>query len=454
MPPKAHRAGATGLPRTHSRSSSGGSSKAALNLHFTQKDPAPVKQAERTKKNGFVHDPHSRNTSPYPPRVNSSTRLASKEQLPVQAQRHVPPSNQRQTNGKPKAGFTIASQSADEDDEWVSSESGAATPSSVSSDSGRSRTPVDTHKHSLPAAPPVDELMQRPETPRAQPLSMSRVPTIRPPEAPARVSSAVAVSAARASPAPALATSRHQVKQYNLSQHHSPERRIMETRSENTSPINRPRPHKRQSVTRPPSTHSTTSRNDAPLRPHPLIRGQSYGYTAPVTPRMVPLAPLTITSEAAPAHISTTKTYDTEDRICTSPSSIKTAHALPPDRRTSISSARSVVTLPTQAHIQPPHFKAVHDRTRTLSSMSSTSSSSVQALSSLAQLPTTRPSTPQYTSYFPAASPYTNLETVHPLLPPPYLSAHVSILAHRSPLRESYDRVIAAKEQQRRGESV
>ncbi|KAG2043540.1 hypothetical protein BDR03DRAFT_978010 [Suillus americanus] len=454
MPPKAHRAGATGLPRTHSRSSSGGSSKAALNLHFTQKDPAPAKQAERTKKNGLVHDPHSRNTSPYPPRVNSSARLASREQLPVQAQRHAPPSNQRQTTGKPKAGFTIANQSADEDDEWISSESGAATPSSVSSDSGRSRTPVETHRHSLPVAPPIDEFIHRPETPRAQPPSMSRVPTIRPPEAPARASSAVAVSAAHASPAPALAISRHQVKQSNLSQHPSPERRIMETRSENTSPIHRSRPDKRQSVTRPPSTHSTTSRNDAPLRPHPLIRGQSYGHAAPVTPRMVPLAPLTITSEAAPAHISTTQTYDTEDRICTSPSSIKTAYAPPPNRKASISSARSVVTLPTQAHIQPLHFKAVHDRTRTLSSMSSTSSSSVQALSSLAQLPTTRPSTPQYTSHFPAASLYTNLETVHPLLPPPYLSAHVSILAHRCPLRESYDRVIAAKEQQRRGESA
>jgi hypothetical protein len=64
MPPKAHRAGATGLPRTHSRSSSGGSSKAALNLHFTQKDPAPAKQAERTKKNGFVHDVRHINVCP------------------------------------------------------------------------------------------------------------------------------------------------------------------------------------------------------------------------------------------------------------------------------------------------------------------------------------------------------------------------------------------------------
>ena len=52
MAPKAHRTGATGLPRTHSRSSSSGSSKAALNLHFTQKDPT----LERTKRAGHGHE--------------------------------------------------------------------------------------------------------------------------------------------------------------------------------------------------------------------------------------------------------------------------------------------------------------------------------------------------------------------------------------------------------------
>ncbi|OAX34144.1 hypothetical protein K503DRAFT_869117 [Rhizopogon vinicolor AM-OR11-026] len=433
MPPKTHRAG---LPRTHSRSSSGGSSK-ALNLHFTQRDPTPTKQAEKTKKNGLVHDLHPRNTSPHPSRVNSSARLASREQPPpAQVQRHVPPSNQRQTTGKPKTGFTLNSQ-ADEDDEWVSSESGAVTPSGLDFDSGRSQTPVEPYKLSSPTDPPIEEPVHRPETPIAQ---LSRVPTIRPPSA--------ATLAARVSPA---LTSKHQ-EEHSLSQH-PPESRILGTRSENTSPIHRSHPHKRQSVTRPPSTHSTASRNDAPLRPHPLIRGQSYGHTAPVTPRMVPLAPLTITSEAAPAQLSTSPPQDVEDKISTSPSSIKTAHAPSSNRRTSVSSTRSVATLPTQAHMQP-HFKVMHDRTRTLSSISSHSSSSVQALSSLAQLSTTRPSTPQYTSHFPAASLYANLEAVHPLLPPPYLSAHMSILAHRSPLRESYDRVTAAKEQQRRGESA
>jgi len=378
---------------------------------------------------------HPRNTSPHPSRVNSSARLALREQPPAQVQRHAPPPNQRQTTGKPKAGFTLNSH-ADEDDEWVSSESGAVTPSSF--DSGRSRTPVEPYKQS---APPIEEIIQRPETPIAQLPSISRVPTIRP--------SSTAAPVSRASPA---LPSGQQMEQLDLSQR-PPESRILESRSENTSPVHRSHTHKRQSVTRPPSTHSTASRNDAPLRPHPLIRGQSYGHTAPVTPRMVPLAPLTITSEAAPAQLSTSPPQDGDGRISTSPTSIKTAHAPSSNRRRSVSSTHSTATLPAQVHI-PSHFKAVHDRTRTLSSISSHSSSSVQALSSLAQLPTTRPSTPQYTSHFPAASLYANLEAVHPLLPPPYLSAHMSILAHRSPLRESYDRVTTAKQQQKRGEGA
>lgn len=371
--------------------------------------------------------------------MNSSARIASREQLPAQPQRHAPPSIQQQANGNPKAGFTL-NQSPDEDDDWVSSESGAVTPSGLTLDSGRSPTLVELHKSSPPATP-FEEPIHRPETPTAQLSSISRVPTVRPPSA--------HVLAARPSLAP---PSRHQLEPSDLSQHpHEP--RNLETRSEHTSPIHRSQPHKRQSVTRPPSTHSTASRNDAPLRPHPLIRGQSYGHTAPVTPRTVALAPLTITSDTAPAQLSTSPPQGAEDKISTSPSSVKTTHAPSSNRRTSISSTRSVATLPVQAHIQP-HFKAVHDRTRTLSSISSHSSSSVQALSSLAQLPTARPSTPQYTSHFPAASLYANLEAVHPLLPPPYLSAHMSILAHRSPLRESYDRVTVAKEQQRREESV
>ncbi|KAH7926524.1 hypothetical protein BV22DRAFT_1104258 [Leucogyrophana mollusca] len=441
MAPKTHRAGPAALPRTHSRSSSAGSSKAGLNLHFTQKDPAPPKQPERPKKNGFTH---SRNTSPYPQRVNSGLRAASKEHIQPQPSRHAPPSNLRQ-GVKPKAGFTIASTSADEDDEWVSSESGAATPNSPDTDTGRSRTPVD--QRNPPPPPPVDELMTRPETPRAQQSSMSRVPTIRPPEAPSRAPPPV--PAARGLP-PALPAPLAHPEPVLHQPHLYAEPRAMETRSENTSPVHRTHPHKRQSVTRPPSTHSVTSRTEAPLRPHPLIRGQSFGQNVPVTPRMVALAPLIVTSDTAPPQTSPTQHGD---KLTTSPSSIKTAYAQPsPNRRTSISSARSVATVPNHPPNQSNQSqlsRAAHDRNRTLSTISSSSTSSMQALSSLAHLPTTRPSTPQYTSHFPAASLSASLEATHPLLPPPYLSAHLSILAYRSPLKESFDRVSVAREQQK-----
>ncbi|KAH7909961.1 hypothetical protein BJ138DRAFT_1009828 [Hygrophoropsis aurantiaca] len=419
MAPKTHRTGPAALPRTHSRSSSAGSSKAALNLHFTQKDPAPPKQTERPKKNGYNnHDTHGRNTAPYPPRVNSGTRTGSKEYMLPQAQRHAPPSNLRQGT-KGKAGFTIASSSADEDDEWVSSESGAATPATNESEPGRSRTPIDERSQSR--TPP-----------------MSRVPTIRPPEAPARiVTSAARQPPAVVQPEPVM----HQSTIYS-------EPRVMETRSETTSPVHRTHhaSQKRQSVTRPPSTHSITSRAEAPLRPHPLIRGNSYNQNSP---RVVTLAPLTVSSETASGQTSPAPSIG---KPSLSPTSIKTSYAQQsPNRRTSVSSARSVATVPnhpiTQSH-QSQLSRAAHDRNRTLSTISSSSTTSMQALSSLAHLPTTRPSTPQFTSHFPPASASATLEAVHPLLPPPYLSAHLSILSYRSPLKESYDRVSAAKAQQ------
>ncbi|KAF9227278.1 hypothetical protein BS17DRAFT_727353 [Gyrodon lividus] len=448
MAPKAHRVGPTGLPRTHSRSSSTGSSKAALNLHFTQKDPTPPRQPEKAKKNGHVHEVRSlmSHTSPYP-RVDSIARAASREQLQAQGQRYAPPPNQRQQGGKVKAGFTLPSPTADDDDDWVSSESGAATPKSVESDTGQSQTPVDKRKVIPAAAPSADESIHRPDTPRAQPHSLSRVPTIRPLEEPLKT---FAVSAARApqSSQTAAAPPTIHSEQTPQAQLLFTESRVMETRSANTSPVHRNHhsSHKRQSLTRPPSTHSTTSRSDVPLRPHPLIRGQSFGQSMPMSPKVVPLAPLTVTSEASP--VSSPLLHPTEKlSLSTSPSSVKTTYAEPsPNRRTSVSSVRSVATLPGQSKVQAHILSRAHDRNRTLSSISSHSSTSVQALSSLAHLPATRPSTPQYTAHFPPASFSVNLEAIHPLLPPPYLGAHMSILTHSSPLKESYDRVMAVRE--------
>lgn len=374
--------------------------------------------------------------------MNSTARVASREHL--QAHRYAPPLAQRQHGGKTKAGFTLASPLADDDDEWVSSESGVATPNSIGSTSGQ--TPVDQRK-SVPG-PPVDGFIPRPDTPRAQPQSLSRVPTIRAPEAPAKIS----VSAARGPQASQAAPAPPSTHTESAPQTQLPftEPRVMETRSANTSPIHRTHhsSNKRLSMTRPPSMHSTTSRSEASLRPHPLIRGQSFGQGVSMTPKVVPLAPLTVTSEASPV---SSPGRDHAEKLSTSPSSVKTTCAQSsPNRRTSVSSVRSVATLPSQPQIQSHFFARAHDRHRTISSMSSNSSSSVQALSSLAYLPTTRPSTPQYTAHFPPPSISVGLEAVHPLLPPPYLSAHMSILMHRSPLKESHDRVIAARELQKR----
>ena len=52
MPAKAHR---PAMVRTHTRSSSGGSSKPGLNLQFTQKEPPPARVADKAKKSGHYH---------------------------------------------------------------------------------------------------------------------------------------------------------------------------------------------------------------------------------------------------------------------------------------------------------------------------------------------------------------------------------------------------------------
>ncbi len=53
MPAKAHRP--SGPNRSHSRTSSGGSSKLGLNLQITQKEPPPPRVADKTKKSAHFH---------------------------------------------------------------------------------------------------------------------------------------------------------------------------------------------------------------------------------------------------------------------------------------------------------------------------------------------------------------------------------------------------------------
>ncbi|KAJ8696586.1 hypothetical protein PTI98_006443 [Pleurotus ostreatus] len=119
-------------------------------------------------------------TKPAIPRTNSAIRaVPSKDHVPpAQPKRKVSEQTQHKLhvpnyrpNGKPKAGFMIASP-ADEDDEddedaWISTESGAVTPSGHESESDDSdaatqaRTPIDKPK----VVKPLNSTYDKPKPP-------------------------------------------------------------------------------------------------------------------------------------------------------------------------------------------------------------------------------------------------------------------------------------------------
>ncbi|KAH9938924.1 hypothetical protein B0H21DRAFT_757532 [Amylocystis lapponica] len=457
MAPKAHRTASGGLTRTHSRTSSGGASKLGLNLQITQKDIPPPRIPDKSKKNVHAHhEPAARTTSPYPPRVNSGIRVQSREHIQPALNRRAPaPStNARANAAKQRVDFTISSPSEGDDDEWISSESGAATPcASVDSDAEEIKTPVEPSKPlTARVASHLNGLNgQDVQTPRAEPPSLPRIDTARP---------ALPPAARDFVQEPPPQIERHDQRRPRTDPPPQPMPPITKAHSETHSP-----PRKspdltstRQSMTRPPSTHSITSRSDAvPLRPHPLIRGHSYGHGAPFTPKPAHLAPLAVvSSDAAEAQMSMTPSPSSVR--ASSPTSIKTVSTSPNTspqssqahkqlRRTSTSSARSTATLPAPPTPGHAHLsKSNHDRQRTLSTISA-SSSSFAALSNLALRSTpSPPRTPvQITSHFPTIEQGT-LESIHPLLPPPYLNAHLTVLAYRNPIAESFDRVSRAKQ--------
>ncbi|KAI0373391.1 hypothetical protein BV20DRAFT_1033762 [Pilatotrama ljubarskyi] len=477
MPAKAHRP--SGQIRAHSRSSSTGSSKLGLNLQLTQKDPAPQRVSDKGKKAAhFHHEVRPLFTPPIPARnassqflrTNSGVRVHSRESIQPAAIRRAPTPHgpPKQAGAKQKADFTISSpdEGEDDDDAWVSSESGAATPL-------RGSDPENT---------PVEQLKQRPTTqpahvqvnttsghdgvhdvatPKAAPPPLPRVDTARPSQLPL---GATARDYAAQEPPPQGKVYSNQTQ--NDQRHPEPDIQIStptppvsKARSETHSPPRRSPDiaPKRQSMTRPPSTHSINSRSDGPpLRPHPLIRGHSYGQG--FTAKPAPLAPLTtVLPDSASGQMSTASSSPSSLRAG-SPTSIRTAaspnvpspsSASPAHRqlrRTSTSSTRSTATLPAQSSVSDKHSRASHDRQRTLSTISS--NSSIAALTNFALRST--PSPPRnpvhITAHFPPPEQNAALESIHPLLPPPYLSAHLTVLAYRNPIAESYDRVIRAKQ--------
>jgi hypothetical protein len=247
-------------------------------------------------------------------------------------------------------------------------------------------------------------------------------------------------------------------------------------------------------TSRPPSTYSTTtsttSKSDL-LRPHPLIRGPSFGHLSLNSslgfPKPSPLAPLTVVPHATALSTSPPSMMNgsggTTPYAPSSPTSLRTSSGGSPgsgsehggleyanDRRMSLSSQLSGATIPIYSSIIRESSGSAsiagfrHNRIRTLSTLSSSSSSSA-ALSSLAHLPTgvsaststfpftsntfagTRPPSPQAhpISFFPPVNPHANVESIHPLLPHPYLGNHLAVLAKMTPIRESLKRVLSAR---------
>jgi hypothetical protein len=404
--------------------------------------------------------------------------------------------------GKPKAGFTIAASTvtSDDEDEWISSESGAATPLDTASgdeDSGK-KTPQERSPTT-----PVDPAGQRANgqnpplvvpgtTPRAEPApSRPRVQTngfvpSRPPHVVASTARIPSSSKQTQYPQQEQEPYRQRLKllqsepdsALHASQHASPQRprqpltppsAILNKSLSPQSPPHTPEgvPVMNGARTEPPTPTSPRSGHYPPsrarpssarslidnahhLRPHPLIRGQSFGHGD--------LAPLKVSSDAAQAQLSSSPpNRDTS----TSPTSIRTIHTpiqMPSPgshfssalfRRPSTSSAHSAATLPVQLFTPT-------ERGRTYSTVSTASTSA--ALSSLAHLPTRGTVSPAQNAplvvHFPPQNSHVHPETVHTLLPPPYVTPHFTILQWRNPIRESHDKVARAREGQRSGRPV
>ncbi|KZT70903.1 hypothetical protein DAEQUDRAFT_764158 [Daedalea quercina L-15889] len=449
------------MTRTHSRTNSGGSSRIGLNLQITQKDVPPPRLPDKSRKSAhFNHEPITRTATIS--RIGSTNRLPSREQIaPAQLRRAPAPLATTHTkDGKHRAGFTISSPSEGDDDEWVSSESGNATPNAGQSDSEGedTTTPVEPTRPCLPPSVMTVNGFHKEDLPTPK----AEVPPL--PRAASGKIAEQALPPVQRDFASEQWQAQLSVSQPQLNDHDRQSRPtdslpppITKARSETHSPSRSTSPPpKRQSMTRPPSTHSVASRTDGvSLRPHPLIRGHSYGQGVPFAAMPAPLAPLTmVSSDAAQAQMSSASS-PTSVRAG-SPTSVRTASPKQPSptssearrqlRRTSTSSARSTATMPVQSASQAQLNRSNHDRQRTLSAISS--SSSFAALSNLALRST--PSPPReslhFTSHLPPAEQLHNLEAVHSLLPPPYLNSHISILTYRNPVAESYDRIMRAKQ--------
>ncbi|KAH9971066.1 hypothetical protein BGW80DRAFT_1323170 [Lactifluus volemus] len=441
------------LTRTHSRTSSSGSSKVVLNLQLTQKDPVQPK-IDKARRTGHTFETVARANVT---RTGGTARVQSREHVPSAAPRRV--SNlQPPRSGKPKAGFTIAASTvaSDDDEEWISSESGAVTPMDTASENTTRTvpTPVDltvqrTNGQNLALAPGTTPRAEAvPSRPRVQ--TNGFVPTL-PPHVAAPTARIPSSSKQNQYPQneqepyrprlrPLLqsqldpAQSVHKSLSPQSPPPHTPDAVpvVSGARTEPPTPTSPRSDRHSSSKARPSSTRSLIAEHAHHLRPHPLIRGQSFGHAH--------LAPLKVSSDAAQAQLSSS----------------------PPNQARDLPALLDLVRA-FGCHVTHSHSHSINNNTppnyergRTYSTISTTSTTSA-ALSSLAQLPT-RASLNLALNYAPVHFPPQqnsqhahSSENIHALLPPPYVTPHFTILQWRSPIRESHDRVARAREAQRSG---
>ena len=375
--------------------------------------------------------------------------MESRERIAALQQKRArtPVAKGKQRQGQGAKGLTIAQSGDDEedDDEWISSGSGAATPQNVELEDTSSATDKNMMSpHADLTNGVADRLTNGVEeltTPRAEvQLELTCVDTARPDSSPtSRVQ-----TQGQAQP-PVVRTQPQTTPESPSPTPTEPSEQmpVRHTRSEAPSPSDlrhKPTP-KRHPLIRHSSNYAGSK---VEMPPHPLIRGKSLQGSAL---KPAALVPLYVNNESAQAQLlafpSSRSASTTYQSFYQSPSETSTVSGdRLPSRKGSISSLHSIATLPAPSRLNSSRTKG--DRTQTLSSISTSSSSA--ALTALNMLPaTSRPGTPLMIVRFPYSTKRDAHDAYHHLLPPPYLASYMSLSNKYNPLLDSYERVMRAK---------
>ncbi|KAF8497670.1 hypothetical protein JB92DRAFT_2986953 [Gautieria morchelliformis] len=311
-----------------------------------------------------------------------------------------------------KRALVLKVDTAGDDDEWVSSESGAATPAEYDEEdvppSLESHVRQEEHDP-IPSTTPRGDAsplpVVPPHRPRPPPQTHSDLPRV----------DTVTKFTTQAEDSPSSGSATHDPP--------TPTRRAGH----------------RRPATRPPSMRSTHSG-----LPHPLIRARSY---APSTPVITALSPgLAQVYPVSTSSSPSSPPMGPSSESARSPESETNRPYLPRLRRQgSHSSVTSVATLPlpTTSSAATASTTRVHgERQRTLSHASTSAALSSLTAARSHHAPS-RPASPVLPIAFPPINPHE--EQVHVMIPPPLVPPHVSATAHQNPILQALQRVAEAK---------